>query len=209
MIDRNPIKPAHFPPKRSIMKLQHALLFGLAFAGANAMACYTVYDGSNRVVYQGERAPVDMTVPLHETVGRQFPGATLVFSQGAACTPVPMAQVARTAVPPVATNSIRFEGSGRQVPVRNGPLLTDRRTATSLNLPYTAMAGEIVLVPADVAARVNYSALTTVRRTETEARAPTSVMGAGPARGETVITELHNPPLTGVQRGESLAITRR
>ena len=64
------------------MKLQHALLFGLACASANAMACYTIYDGSSRVVYQGERAPVDMTVPLHETVGKQFPGATMVFATG-------------------------------------------------------------------------------------------------------------------------------
>ncbi len=193
------------------MKLQHALLFGLACASANAMACYTIYDGSSRVVYQGERAPVDMTVPLHETVGKQFPGATMVFSQAAACTPVPMAQLARSAVAQAAPNTIRREGSVRQAPVRSAPLLTDRRTATSLKLPYTAMAGDIVLVSAEAAAQVSYSAMTPVPPDEAMRRPVASTLGAGPvpAQGATVITEMHNPPLRGVQRGDTLAVTRR
>ena len=39
------------------MKLKLALLAGLALAGANAMACYTVYDASNRVVFQSTDPP--------------------------------------------------------------------------------------------------------------------------------------------------------
>ena len=51
------------------MKLKIALLAGLTLAGANAMACYTVYDATNRVVFQSTSAPVDMSQPLHVALG--------------------------------------------------------------------------------------------------------------------------------------------
>src|SRR5687767_1973545 len=96
--------------ERSNMKLKLALLAGLALAGANAMACYTVYDGSNRVVFQSTEAPVDMSQPLHAALARRFsPGASMVFNQGASCTPVTLAQVSRPTVGAVPLNTIRME----------------------------------------------------------------------------------------------------
>ncbi|HZY15839.1 MAG TPA: hypothetical protein VFE74_04375, partial [Ramlibacter sp.] len=81
------------------MTLKPALFCGLLLAGANAMACYTVYDGNQRVLYQGLDAPVDMSLPLHEAlrVARYPAQASLVFNQGARCTPVRLAQVPRRA----------------------------------------------------------------------------------------------------------------
>jgi hypothetical protein len=200
-----------------IMKLKLAALAALVLAAANASACYTVFDANNRVIFQGEQPPVDMSLPLHQTLGRQHPGAHMVFDQNADCRPVTLAQVPRSATAPVPANTIRMERTARVVPVSNAPLLTDRRTAASLNLPHTVLEGQIVMVPAQAAARVNLPTLTVVPATEIARVNPaTSVMGAGPlpsqypARaGETVITEMHNPPLTAVQRGERMAIIQR
>ena len=98
------------------MKLKLALLAGLALAGANAMACYTVYDSNNRVIFQSVEAPVDMSQPLHNALARRFPaGASMVFNQGASCTPVSLAQVARPTGGPIPVNTIRMERGGKQM----------------------------------------------------------------------------------------------
>jgi hypothetical protein len=93
------------PPLRwegNDMKSKLGVLFGLLLASANAMACYTVYDGNNRVVYRGLQAPVDMSLPLHQALeGRFPPGASLVFDQSPVCSPVGIAQVARPTGPMV------------------------------------------------------------------------------------------------------------
>src|SRR5690349_12794615 len=124
------------------MKLKIALLAGLALAGANAMACYTVYDAQNRVVFQSVEAPVDMSLPLHTALERKFSrGASMVFNQGATCTPVSLAQVSRPAVGVIPANTIRMERSGRQMsPSSSAPLLTDRETAQRQGLPHTVVA---------------------------------------------------------------------
>jgi hypothetical protein len=67
------------------MKLKLALLCAIGLASANAMACYTVYDSANQVVYNAQTAPVDMSRPLHETVPVAFPGGTMVFDLGTDC----------------------------------------------------------------------------------------------------------------------------
>ena len=78
------------------MKRELGVLFGLLLAGANAMACYTVYDGNGRVVYRGLQTPVDMSLPLHQALAGRFPaGSCLVFDQSPTCTPVSIAQVAQ------------------------------------------------------------------------------------------------------------------
>ena len=93
-----------------LMKM--GLLCGL-LAGANAMACYTVYDKASRVVYRGMEAPVDMSQPLHEALAGRFPaGASMVFEQGVLCAPVSISQVARPSVPTVPPNTIRMERTG-------------------------------------------------------------------------------------------------
>lgn len=219
------------------------LLSLVAMVPIQALACYTVYDRSNRVMYQGAEPPagVDMSQPLHRALERRYPGGHMVFNAGDACAPVPFAQLARPqgpAAPPntlvVASNAstqisdapfdTRVMGAGPAPGARragatpvaarsSSPLLTDRRTALAMNLPYKVMSGDIVLVPAQAAARVNLPNMTVIPATATApagagAQLQTSAMGAGPAPGETVITEMRNPPVTVVQRGGTTTITR-
>jgi hypothetical protein len=197
-----------------IMKWKLAVLCGLMLAGANAMACYTVYDGNNRVIYRGLDAPVDMSLSLHEALAARFPtGSSLVFDQAPTCTPVSIAQVARPTGPMVPVNTIRIERTGRQIsPTSEAPLFTDRKTAERQGLPHTTVAGDIVMVPPSAAARAQMSTFTLIPA-ETVAgtsRVNTAAMGAGPTprTDETVITEMRNPPVTIIQRGANVSVQR-
>ncbi|RYF13606.1 MAG: hypothetical protein EOO30_20830 [Comamonadaceae bacterium] len=197
------------------MKLKATLLCGLLLTGANAMACFTVYDGSNRVIYRGADAPVDMSLPLHQAVAQRFPaGSSLVFDQTATCTPVSIAQVARPTGAMVPPNTLRMERTGRTVTSPSSsasPLLTDRQTAQRNNLPHTVIAGDIVMVPAQAAARLDLPSFTVIPADVAVARAPvgpnTSVLG-GPAGPDTVITEMRDPPMTIIQRGGRTTVQR-
>jgi hypothetical protein len=182
------------------MKLKIALLAGLALAGANAMACYTVYDASNRVVFQSTEAPVDMSQPLHSALARRFSaGASMVFNQGASCTPITLAQVSRPASGMVPANTIRMERTGKQVsPSSGAPLLTDRATAQRQGLPHTVVAGNIVMVQGAAAERAtaNMGTMTVIPADTAVARGPvgpdTRMMGGAPSRAQTVITEMRD-----------------
>jgi hypothetical protein len=195
------------------MKFKLGVLAGLLLAGANAMACYTVYDANNRVIYRGVDAPVDMSLPLHEAMAGRFPGgSSMVFDQTNSCSPVNLAQVARPAGGMVPPNTIRMESTGRQAsPSSASPLLTDRETAQRQGLPHTVVAGDIVVVPAAAAARVNLSTFNVIPQDVAMARAAvpnTAAMGAGPARQQTVITEMRDPPMTVIQRGGNVSVQR-
>ena len=48
--------------------------------GSPAMACYTVYNRANQVVYHAAAAPVNMSYQLHQTLPSFYPGGHLVFS---------------------------------------------------------------------------------------------------------------------------------
>lgn len=160
------------------MKLKLALLSALAFSSVNAMAaCYTVYDGSNRVVYNAQTPPVDMSRPLHETLPARYPGGHLVFGPGSDCP--------RDVTAPVA---IAARNTGKAA-----PLLTDRRTAAALNVPHTILPSGVALVsnPPPMLG----GGITVLRP------APATVAQPAPQRRDTVITELHNPPLTVIQQG--------
>jgi hypothetical protein len=105
----------------------------LAAASFNAAACYTVYDRANRVVYQGEEAPVDMSRPLHETLSARYPGSQLVFDNEADCTSID-----------VRARSLAYSD---QV---SSPLLTDRQNAQAMRAPYTLIERNVALVqPSD------------------------------------------------------------
>jgi hypothetical protein len=187
------------------MKLKMGVMIALLLAGSQALACYTVYDANDRVLYRGADAPVDMSLNLREALaGRYPPSASLVFEQGSPCAPVGLTQVVRPTGPDVPKNTIRMERTGRQVsPSAAAPLLTDLRTAQRQHLPYTVMAGEIVMVPAHAAARLDLPTFTVIPSDPALARsgAPaTATMGAGPARPATVITELHEPPAIVIER---------
>lgn len=198
------------------MKLKTGLLCALLLAGTNAMACYTVYDGNNRVVYRGATAPVDMSMPLREAVAQRFPaGSSMVFDLSTSCDPVSIAQVARPTGPMVPPGTIRMERTGRTASPSSdaGPLLTDRETAQRQNLPHTTVSGNIVMVPAHAAARVDLPTFTVIPTDVAVARAPaapdTRAMG-GPARSQnnTVITEMRDPPMTIIQRGNNVQVQR-
>ena len=204
------------PPaaKGLVMKLKLGVLCGLLLAGANAMACYTVYDGASRVVYRGADAPVDMSLPLREALSvARFPaGSSMVFDQGATCTPVAIAQVARPTGPMVPPNTIRMERTGRQLsPSSQSPLFTDRETAENQRLPHTVVAGDIVRVPSSAAGRARIPTMTVIPADTALARAPaapdTTMLGAGPVRG-TVITEMRDPPITIIQQGNNVSVRR-
>ncbi len=113
------------------MKVLSALFAaGALLAAAPALACYTVYDEQERIVYQALEAPVDMSRPLHETVPRAFPGGHLVFGDSLDCQ---MQSPSRTFLQATSSGS--------------PPLLTDERTARAMGLPHTIVAEGIALVP--------------------------------------------------------------
>ena len=125
------------------MKLKLGVLCGLLLAGANATACYTVYDAKSRIVYRGLQAPVDMSLQLREAVAARFPaGSSLVFDQSPICSPVGIAEVSRSDTPMVPPNTIRMERTGRQLsPTSAAPLPSDRVTASAPAAPNTRVLG--------------------------------------------------------------------
>ncbi|MBI5276326.1 MAG: hypothetical protein HY854_07675 [Burkholderiales bacterium] len=182
------------------------MLAALAVASFNAAACYTVVDRSNRVLFQGEDSPVDMSRAVKPQIDARFPGGHLMFDLGR-CEAVPVAMLARPAGVPAAPNTavmgagpangkvVATASTSRRAP--SSPLLTDRRTAESMNLPYTVLQGNVVVVGATAASRVDLPTFNVV---------PSPVAATGAA---TVITEMHNPPMTVVQRGDEVTVTRR
>ena len=172
------------------MRIRSVLLASVAaLAAGQALACFTVYDRNNRIVYNGAKPPVDMSRPLHETLPKAFPGGHLVFGAGSDC--------------PRETDL----GGPTQLPSRDGrsPLLTNVGTAQSMGLPHTVVAAGVALVPQrpdDMRPGVVLAGSGLP-----DAGPDTSAMGAGPAPGAAaaarrpgpVITEMHNPPLTAVQ----------
>ena len=171
------------------MKFKLALLCTLGFASVNAMAaCYTVYDRANHVVYNSQTPPVDMSRPLHETVPVAFPGGSMVFNGSSMDCPR-QGDAAQVAAP--------------AAPTRPSPLLTDLRTADALHLPHT-------ILPSGVALISNPPPMSVV----TVATSYSAPLLAAPAplgqrtRQDTVITEMHNPPLTIVQQG-GLVVSER
>ena len=169
------------------MKLKLALVCTIGFASVNAMAaCYTVYDRANHVVYNSQTPPVDMTRPLHETVPVAFPGGSMVFNTTSMDCPSPAPAPDTVAAPPA--------------PARPSPLLTDRRTAAAMHLPHTILPSGVALVSNPPPMGYGVTVLATSLPAPT-ADAPTAVPQRSSQRQGTVITELHNPPLTVVQQG--------
>lgn len=154
-----------------------------------AHACYTVYDGTSRVVYRSTQAPVDMSRPLHDTLPQRFPGGHMVFDGGSSC------------------EAIVDAGPRRVAAAGPAPLLTDRGSAEAAGVRYAPMAGNIVMVqPRDAAVvlagaapmNVVPAAMPSSMLARSLTPPDTSRMGGPPARG-TVITEWRNPPVTIIE----------
>jgi hypothetical protein len=212
------------------MKLRIAVFGGLLLAAAQAMACYTVFDGNSRILYQGQQAPVDMELQLHEALAQRFPrGAQLVFDETATCTPIGVAQVPRPLGGDVPPNTIQFQRGTGLAPASSSapaPLLTDRATAERAHLPHTQVAGDIVMVPPATAERAMHAGVMVLPSSTFVAGSTpdTTVLGAGPApranarpvvattraprKPSVVITELHNPPMTIIEGGGGVTIQR-
>ena len=174
------------------MKLKLALVCTIGFASVNAMAaCYTIYDRANHVVYNSQTPPVDMSRPLHETVPIAFPGGSLVFNSSMDC---PRQGDAALLTAPAA-------------PARPSPLLTDRRTADALHLPHTILPSGVALISNPPASGLGVTVVATSSPAPVAA-APATLAQPAPQRRDTVITEMHNPPLTIVQQG-GLVISER
>lgn len=160
----------------------------LALGAAQALACYTVYDEANRLVYQSQTPPVDMSRPLHETLPARFPGGHMIFDAAAECPVI---------------NSVA-QGAGGRTSSSISPLLTEQRTASALRLPHTTLAPGVALVqPRDAV----ITAGVTVVPSGVSARPPTAVMGAGPRPGPT-ITELRDPPITIIEQSNRRVTVR-
>ena len=145
----------------SIKYLLLAVLLGSA--SMQAMACYTVYDSSSRIVYRGERAPVDMSRPLHETLSARVPGGHMVFDTESACPEL----IASAPSPALRAGT---------------PLLTNARTAQAMRLPYTRLAGGIALVPqGDAHVGPGFTVLPSDPVATAAAAGATRAMGAGAA----------------------------
>jgi hypothetical protein len=67
------------------MNFKIAVFCLLAPFSLNSVACYTVYDRNNRVVYDAQTAPVDMRYQIHETLPLVFPGGHMVFGNSTDC----------------------------------------------------------------------------------------------------------------------------
>jgi hypothetical protein len=189
------------------MKIKHAAFCALLLAGSHAMACYTVYDRNERVTYHGSEPPVDMSLPLHDTLGRTQPGAQMVFDQEP-CTRVPLARVARSASPDLPVNTMRIEGGTATASASTGtaPLLIDRASAQRRGLPYVTVAGAIVAVAPAAAAR-DTSRTVTLTPTTVVASAPdTRMMGNAGAGFDTRV--MGGPPAQRQVTEEVLVIQR-
>ena len=82
------------------------LVAALSCLASSAMACYTVYDSKNELVYDKFEAPVNMRLPLHNTVPARVPGGHMVFStQSTDCTGIDQLSSSRVSVQPAAASS--------------------------------------------------------------------------------------------------------
>src|SRR4051812_13255069 len=98
-----------------MMKLKYLPVIAAVIVAGHAMACYTVHAPGNRVVYNGELPPIDMSLPLHTALQQaHYPaGSTLMFDQSTACRPVSLAQVARAEMPlPAVASNTAVMGAG-------------------------------------------------------------------------------------------------
>ena len=159
------------------MKTKLVLLAGLALPWTNALACYTVYDRSNAVVYHAKTPPVDMTPPYTDRLSKVFPGSHLVFGSDTGC---PATQA----------------GYNPRRPATAAPLFTDPQTAQGMKLEHTVLPSGAAVVrkpPANMRPGFTVLNLGGAASSELPARA-TTAPGSGP-----VITEMRNPPMTVIQ----------
>jgi hypothetical protein len=154
-------------------------LFGVA--AGQAVACFTVYDRTNAIVYYAQTPPVDMTPPFNERLQKAFPGSHMVFGNTTGC-PVKQAGY-NPARPPAATS----------------PLFTDKRTAEEMKLAHSVLPNGAALVAKPPAGmRPGFTVMNLGGRATTERTVSRSA--AASSKQSPVITEMRDPPVTVIER---------
>jgi hypothetical protein len=163
--------------KVASMKTMLIWLSVLAWPYASALACYTVYDRSNAVVYHAMVPPVDMTPPYTDRLQKVFPGSHLVFGNNTSC-PATQAGYNPTRATAVA------------------PLFTDPQTAEGLKLEHTVLPSGAAVVrkpPANMRPGFSVINLGVVPKDSPD-DGGAAALNSGP-----VITEMRDPPMTVIQ----------
>lgn len=169
------------------MKTKLALMILLSAAATQSLACYTVYDRSNKIVYYAQTPPVDMTPPVNDRLQQRFPGSHMVFGSATDC---PAKQAGYNPAKP---------------PPSNAPLFTDKQTAEEMKLAHTVLPNGAVVVPKPPANMKPGFTVMNLGGRDT----PASAIQAAPAKRSAVITEMKNPPVTVIQKEGSTTMETR
>lgn len=173
------------------MKTKLALTVLLGVAAGNAVACYTVYDRSNAIVYYAEAPPVDMTPPFTDRLQKNFPDSHLVFGSGTGC---PARQAGYNPTKPPAPTS---------------PLFTDQQTARDLKLTHRILPNGTAMVdkpPTGMRPGFTVMNLGSRAATATPGTLP-QTSEASSKRGPSM-TEMRNPPMTVIEHEKSATEVR-
>ena len=67
-------------------QFKYAVLFSLTLLAApQAFACFTVYDRANRVIYNAQTPPVNMSYQIHQVLPAVYPDGHMVFGSDPDC----------------------------------------------------------------------------------------------------------------------------
>jgi hypothetical protein len=169
-----------------------ALLLTLG-VGQHALACYTVYDRTNTIVYFAQTPPVDMTPPFKDRLQKSFPGSHMVFGNTTNC---PAKQAGYNPVKP---------------PPSSAPLFTDKQTAEDMKVTHTVLPNGAVMVakpPGNM--RPGFTVMNLGGRQGGAASASTiDQTSPAPVKSGSVITEMNNPPITVIQKDSAPVRERR
>ena len=168
---------------RSALILPFTVVAGFAgiFAAGNALACYTVYDRANTIVYHAQTPPVNMSSPFSDRLQKVFPGGHLVFGNGADC-PVKQAGY-----------------NPARLPAAVSPLFTDSQTAQEMKLAHTVLPNGTAMVPKPPKSmRAGFTVMNLGGGGSSEARTG-KPLAARPKTGP-VITEMRDPPVTIIEQ---------
>lgn len=81
-----------------------AFLLGVAASPAGA-ECFTVYDSAQRIVYQSDATPIDLSGPIAPALQERFPGGQLVITGARDCMFVSSASPVSVLVGPAGVGS--------------------------------------------------------------------------------------------------------
>jgi hypothetical protein len=96
------------------------MLLPAVLAAPQAMACFTVLNPANQIVYSGMTPPIDMSYQIHERLPAAFPGGHMIFGMDTDCPSIDRRIVSTEfsnvpgAVPPAVATGRRAPRADRQ-----------------------------------------------------------------------------------------------